>query len=147
LLLTLLTVTTTGLPVVTPLGIVATMLVELQVGYAVAWVPLNVTVLVPRVEPKFEPVIVAEVPPGGTYKLEMLGGAPVTVKLTPLLGTPSTVTTTLPVLAPLGTEVEILPVPQPVVVAKIPLNVTVLFPFVEPKFEPEIVTSVPTVPV
>src|SRR6202043_3663344 len=100
----------------------------------------------PLVEPKFEPVIVAEVPPGGTYKLEMLGGAPVTVKFTPALGTPCTVTTTLPVLAPLGTEVAILPDTQLVAVAGMPLNVTVLVPCGEPKLEPETVTAVPTGP-
>ena len=54
------TVTTT-LPVVAPAGTGATMLVALQL-VGVAAVPLNVTVLVPCVAPKFVPVIVTEVP-------------------------------------------------------------------------------------
>ena len=36
-------------------------------------------------------------------RLVMLGAGTVTVKLTPLLATPPTVTTTFPVVAPLGT--------------------------------------------
>ena len=54
------TVTTT-LPVVAPAGTGTTMLVALQL-VGVATVPLNVTVLVPCVAPKFVPVIVTEVP-------------------------------------------------------------------------------------
>ena len=51
-----------------------------------------------------------------------------TVKLAPLLATPPTVTTTLPVVAPLGTVVEILVALQLVAVATVLLNVTVLVP-------------------
>jgi hypothetical protein len=51
------------LPVVAPLGTGPTMLVALQlVGVAAA--PLNLTVLVPCVAPKFVPVIVTSVPTG-----------------------------------------------------------------------------------
>ena len=76
------------------------MLVALQL-VGVAAVPLNLTVLVPCVVPKFVPVIVTDVPtvPEVGDKVVMLGVAS-TVKLTPLLATPPTVTTTFPVVAP-----------------------------------------------
>jgi len=70
----------------------------------------------------------------------------VTVKLAPLLATPPTVTTTLPVVAPLGTGTTILGSLQLVGVAGVPLKVTVLVPCVAPKLVPEIVTDVPTKP-
>src|SRR5262245_43127794 len=63
-----------------------------------------------------------------------------------LLGAPPTVTTTLPVVAPAGTGVLMLEDDQPVGDAAIPLNVTVLVPFVDPKFDPAIVTMVPATP-
>jgi hypothetical protein len=64
-----------------------------------------------------------------------------------LLATVPTVTTTFPVVAPVGTVATIDVVPQLVmVVAVVPLNVTVLEPCVEPKFVPVIATDVPTVP-
>ena len=69
-----------------------------------------------------------------------------TVKLTPLLATPPTVTTTLPVVAPVGTGTTMLVALQLVGVAAIPLNFTVLVPCVAPKFAPVIVTDVPTNP-
>ena len=77
------------MPVVAPLGTGATIEVALQL-VGVALVPLNVTVLVPCVAPKFVPVIVTDVPttPEVGDKLLMLGAEPVTVKLTPLLSTP-----------------------------------------------------------
>ena len=53
---------------------------------------------------------------------------PTTVKELPLLGAPLTVTTTLPVIAPVGTVVPMLVVLQVVGVAAVPLNVTVLVP-------------------
>jgi hypothetical protein len=79
------TVTTT-LPVVAPDGTGATMLVALQL-LGVAVVPLNLTVLLPCVAPKFAPAIVTDVPtkPDAGDKLVMLGAGTVTVKLTPLL--------------------------------------------------------------
>ncbi len=64
----------------------------------------------------------------------------------PLLATPLTVTTTLPVVAPAGTGTTMLVADQLVGVAVVPLNVTVLVPFVDPKFAPAIVTEVPTGP-
>jgi hypothetical protein len=70
----------------------------------------------------------------------------VTVKLTPLLATPFTVTTTFPVVAPEGTAVAMLVVVQLVAAAAFPLNVTVLVPSTDPKFIPTIVTGSPTWP-
>jgi hypothetical protein len=147
LLATPLTVTTT-FPVVAPVGTDVAMLVALQL-VAVAAVPLNVTVLVPCVDPKPVPVIVTPVPTGPEVcdRLVIVGAeAAVTVKLTLLLATPFTVTTTFPVVAPVGTDVTMLVALQLVVVAVVPLNVTVLVPCVDPKFVPVIVTAVPTGP-
>ena len=111
-------------------------------------IPLNVTVLVPCVAPKFAPPIVTGVPitPDPGVTLVMLGADTVTVKLDPLLVCPPTVTTTLPVVAPAGTVTTMLVALQFVAVAVIPLNVTVLTPCVAPKFAPPIVTGVPTAP-
>lgn len=69
-----------------------------------------------------------------------------TVKLTPLLATPLTVTRTFPVVAPLGTGTTMLGSLQLVGVATVPLNVTVLVPLVAPKLAPVIVTDVPAGP-
>jgi len=109
----------------------------------VAAVPLNVTP--PWLDPKLVPVIVTEVPIGPDVgdKLEMLG-AGTTVKLTPLLATPPTVTTTLPVVAPVGTVAVMLAAPQELVLAVVPLNCTV--PALLPKFEPAITMDDPTAP-
>src|SRR5579864_3382519 len=72
--------------------------------------------------------------------------AGVTAKLTPLLATLLTVTTTGPVVAPPGTGTAMLVGLQLVGVVAVPLNVTVLVPCVVPKFVPLIVTGVPTGP-
>src|ERR1700675_2928592 len=115
--------TTTG-PVVAPLGTGAVMLVALQL-LGVAGVPLNLTVLLPWVEPKLVPVIPTDVPtaPEVGDKLAMLG-AGTTVKRTPLLA-PFLLTTTFPVVAPAGTVVTMLLALQLVIDASVPLNVTV----------------------
>ncbi len=120
---------TTTFPVVAPFGTGATILVELQLVGAVT-IPLNVTMLDPWVAPKFVPVIVTEVPiePEVGDKLVMLGAGVVTVKLTPLLAAPETVTTTFPVVAPFGTGTIIWAMLQLVGVASVPLNFTVLVP-------------------
>src|SRR5437899_3702960 len=76
----------------------------------------------------------------------MLGAGAVTVKVTPLLAWPPTVTTTLPVVAPLGTGAVTVVALQLVGVAAVPLNWTMLVPCVAPKFAPAIVTAVPTAP-
>src|SRR5262249_56892016 len=104
----------------------------------VAVVPLNLTVLVPCVAPKFVPVIVTDVATGPLVgdRLVMLGGT-VTVKVTPLLARLLTVTTTLPVVEPAGTGTTMLVADQPVGVAAVPLKVTVLPPCVAPKLMPE----------
>src|SRR5260370_14069250 len=124
------------------------MLVALQfVGVAVA--RLNFTVLDPCVAPKFVPVIVTGVPTGPEVGLRpvMFGpGAVVTVKVMPLLALPPTVTTTLPLVAPVGTGKTMLEALQLVGVAAAPLNVTVSDPCVAPKFVPVIFTDVPTGP-
>ena len=122
------------------------MLVALQlVGAAV--VPLNVTVLVPCVPPKFVPVIVTEVPNGPEEGLMLVMlGAWITVKVIPLLASPPTVTTTGPVVAPAGTGAMMLVALQFDTVAIVPLKVTVLVPCEAPKLEPVIVMAVPTAP-
>ena len=134
-------------PVVAPPGTGTTMLVPLQL-VGVAAVPLNMTVLVLCVAPKFAPAIVTTVPtvPDEGVRLVKVGAGTVTVKLIPLLATPPTVTTTVPVVAPFGTGTTMLAALQLVGVAAVPLNVTVLVPCVAPKFAPAIVTAVPTAP-
>src|SRR3954470_2316191 len=72
--------------------------------------------------------------------------AVVTVKGAALLATLFTVTTRLPVVAPLGTGATMLDDVQLVGVAVVPLNLTVLVPGAVPKFVPLIVTDVPTGP-
>src|SRR3989442_12705348 len=120
------TVTTT-LPVAV-VGTGAVMLVAVQFVGGTG-MPLNVTVLGPCVVPKFVPAMVTEVPtcPDVGFRLVMLGGM-MTVKLTPLLATPPTVTTTLPVVAPVGAGTAMLVAPQLVGVVAVTLKVTVLVP-------------------
>jgi len=67
-----------------------------------------------------------------------------TVNAAPALDTPLAVTTTLPVVAPAGTETAIDAALQPVGDAGVPLKVTTLVPWVAPKFAPVIVTGAPT---
>src|SRR5262249_61163165 len=113
---------TTALPVVAPAGTGTAMLVEDQL-VGVAAVPLNVTVLVPCVAPKLVPVIVTAVatgPPVGE-RLVIVGGT-VTVNDTPLLESPPTVTTTLPVVAPAGAGKPMLGADHVVGGAVVPLN-------------------------
>jgi hypothetical protein len=139
---------TTTFPVVAPVGTITVILVALHT-VAVAFVPLNLTLLLPWVEPKFVPATVTDVPtaPELGLKLVIVGAAAaVTVKLTPLLAWPPTVTTTFPVVAPVGTVTVTLVALHAVAVAAVPLKVTVLEPWVEPKFVPAIVTDVPTAP-
>ena len=140
LLATLPTVTTT-FPVVAPTGTFTVMLVALQL-LGVAVVPLNVTILLPCVEPKPNPVMTTVAPVAPELGVSLVTPS-VTVKLTPLLATPLTVTTTSPVVAPVGTSATILVAPQLVMdVAVVPLNLTVLLPCVDPKPVPVIVTLV-----
>jgi len=108
-------------------------------------VPLNVTVLAPWLAPKFVPVIVTSVPTvlDAGDRLVMLGVGS-TVNAAPALATPFTVTTTFPEAAPTGTGTTIDVALQLVGVAAVPLNVTVLVPWLAPKFVPVMVTGAPT---
>ena len=73
-------------------------------------------------------------------------GINVTVNAIPLLATPDVTTTTLPVVAPLGTVTTMLVAPQLVAVATVPLNFTAPLPWAVPKFAPVSVTTSPTIP-
>ena len=98
--------------------------------------------------PKLLPLTVTEVPavPVDGDRL-VITGAGTTVNKTPLLALPLTVTTTFPVVAPVGTIAPIeLALQLVIVVAVVPLNFTVLEPCVDPKPLPEIVTDAPTAP-
>jgi len=131
------------LPVVAPVGTGTVIVVAFQL-VGVALVPAKVTVLVPFVEPKLAPVIVTSVPtaPEVGLRFVMLGVGS-TVKLTPLLGTPPTVTVTFPVVAAVGTGTTMLASLQFAGVAAAPLNATVLVPCVGWKPAPWIVTAAP----
>jgi hypothetical protein len=134
------------LPVVAPVGTVTFTDVPAQLVIE-ADVPLKFTV--PWVAPKLVPVIVTGAPTAPVVgdRLVMLG-ADTTVNVLLLLATPLTVTTTPPVVAPVGTVATIELAPQLViVVAVVPLKVNVLDPCGEPKFVPVIVTEAPTAPV
>lgn len=89
--------------------------------------------------------MVTEVPAGPEEGDRVVIAGAGTVKRTPLLAAPLlVVTTTLPVLASVGTEVLMLPLAQLEMVADTPLKVT--DPAVDPKLDPEIVTAVPALP-
>jgi hypothetical protein len=135
---------TTTFPGVAPIGTGTTMLVLLQL-VGCPGVPLKVTVPVPWLEPKFNPVIVSGPPSANVLAdKEVITGA--AVNNTPLLATPPTVTTTLPVVTPLGTNTLMLLFVQFAGVTVVPLNVTVLLPWLPPKPDPVTLTSVPTGP-
>jgi len=137
------------LPADAPVGTGTTMLVALQL-VGVAAIPLNVTVLVPCVAPKFVPVMVTEVPTGPDEGLRLLmnGLGEGTVKITVLLPTPWTAThnRSFPIAAPAGTGTVILVSLQLVGVPFTPANETMLVPCVAPKNVPVIVTEVPAGP-
>src|ERR1700689_3366962 len=134
-------------PGIPPCGTVANIWFGPQPPNVVAITPLNVTELEPLVRPNPLPLIVTDVPTlpevGDTL---LMPGAEVTVNGVPLLATPPTVTTTLPLVAPDGTGTTMLVVVQLRGVAVSVPNFTVLVPWVEPKFVPEIVTAVPMPP-
>ena len=139
-------IVTTTFPLLAPAGTATVMLPALH-ELTVAAVPLKLTVLPPCVAPKLEPAITTDEPTApllGVIVL-MLGGG-TTVKLTPALGTPDTVTTTLPVLAPAGATAVMLLALHDVTLAVIPLKLTLLVPGIAPKFEPAITTDEPTGP-
>jgi hypothetical protein len=134
-------VTTIGaLPVATPLG-TGTTILELAQVVGVAEVVLNW--MVPVVVPNAVPLTVIEAPiaPVRGATPVMLGS---TVKFTPLLVTPLTVTVTGPVTAPPGTVAVIAVLVQFVVVA-CTLFVNLTVPLV-PKPVPLMVTDEPIIP-
>ena len=88
-------------------------------------------------------VTLASTSPESGSSREMTGAGMVTVKVTPALGSPSTVTTTSPWWLPPARASESRRCAQPVVEAVVPLKVTV--PEV-PKLEPSILTLVSTSP-
>jgi hypothetical protein len=139
---------TMTLPVVAPAGTGTTMLdADQLVGVAV--VPLNVTLLVPIADPKFEPAIVTAVPAAplaGERPVRLGPTKLVIVNAMALLAVPPTVTTTFPVDALAGTGTLMLEADQAVGAAAAPLKVTALVPCVDPKFAPAIVTMVPAPP-
>lgn len=138
---------TTTLPVVAPVGTVTTMVVGLQLLTAAVVAP-NFTLPLPCVGPKLAPEIVITEPMAPVFgaRLTMLG-AGVTVKVTPLLACPPTVTTTGPVVAPVGTGAVIEVALQAVGVEATPLKVTLLLPCASRKFVPAMTTEVLTAPV
>ncbi len=146
-------VVTLILPVVAPDGTAAVILDGEFTVNEVAETPLNLTeVVVNPVPLKFEPLIVTEVPTGpevGENELIVGAGGLVTVKLPELVAVPpGVVTLILPVVAPDGTVAVIL-VGEFTVneIAETPLNLTeVVVNPVPLKFEPLIVTEVPTGP-
>jgi hypothetical protein len=135
---------TTMPPVVVPAGTGTTIEVALQL-VGVAAVPLKVIVLLPWVAPKLVPVRVTDVPTiPETGESVAMTGVGRTVKLTPLLFTPSTLISTFPEVAPVGTGDTIEVSVQVVGEAYFPLNVRLLA--VAPKLVPVIVMDAPTGP-
>lgn len=145
LLATVATVTTTLTFPAGRLGTVTIKLVALQaVGVAVT--PPKVTVLVPCVSPKLEPLMVTDVPTG-----PIEGNNPVitgvTLKFLPALGMLATVTTTLTFPAgTFGTVTVMLVELHVPTAAGLPPIVTVLVPCAAPKLAPEITICVPAGP-
>ena len=138
---------TTTFPVVAPLGTVATTWLALQL-VMVAVVPLKVTLPVPWVGPKLDPAITMDEPTAPVLGVsEVMLGAAVTVNRTPLLATPLTVTTTLPVVAPVGTLAVMLVELIVLMVALVPLKVTLALVALVPKLLPAITIEEPTAPV
>jgi len=139
---------TTTFPVAAFVGAVAVMLLALQL-VTVAVSPLvNVTMPLPCEGPKFEPAMTTEEPTAPIFGVRLLIlGAPVTVKVTPLLATLLIVTTTLPVVAPLGTVAVMLVELKLVIVAWVPLNFTVALDWLFPKPLPAMTMEEPTAPV
>ena len=136
----------TMFPVVAPDGTDTTTVVLLQL-LGLPTVPLNLTLPLPWVAPKFAPLTVTEVPtrPEVGETLVIAGAEPTTNEM-PLLATPETVTTALPVVAPVGTTATMLVALQLVAVAAVPLKVIALLPWLAPKFVPVTVTDAPGAP-
>ena len=149
LLPTPVTVTATDVPPgANPFGTITAILVSVQLLTAAMVFP-NVTVLVPWLEPKSVPVRTTDIPngPESGDRLVTLGVGR-TVKLGPLLllGTPFTVTTTVPVVAVPGTDATICVSLQLLTIAGVPLKVMVLLTCAAPKLLPTIVMVAPNGP-
>jgi hypothetical protein len=113
-------------PMTAPLGTVATICVVVQL-LAEAAAPPKVIALLPWLLPNPLPLIVTFFPIGCVVGLsEVMCGR--TLKLIPLLPCVFTVTTTLPVVAAVGTVATTFVLLQLVTVPVVPLNVTVLLP-------------------
>jgi hypothetical protein len=136
-------------PLVVPVGTVTVMLVSLQ-AVAVAAMPLNNTWLPLELVPKPEPVNVIVPPIGaaGGAKLVMTGLMAVNgVRGTLAIELTVTLTGPVPDGTVAGTVATICESLQLVTVAAAPLKVIVLvLPWVAPKFDPAMVTEVPTPP-
>jgi hypothetical protein len=136
------------LPVVAPLGTVATIWVVLAELTDPA-VPLNFTTSFAAVALKFVPVIVTVAPtfPLVGVKLVIVGAGTVTLKLVLLVVVwLATVTLIAPVVAPAGTATTSCVAVAEDTVAAVPLNMTTSLVFVVLKLVPLIVTDVPTAP-
>jgi hypothetical protein len=130
-------------------GTLATIDVSLQLTIELGLTPraLNFSALFPAVAPKLVPVMLTETPePPDVGEMPVMVAAGTTVSGSPLLSMLSTFTTTLPVVAPVGTGTTIEVSLQLVGAATVPLNVTVLFPWGDPKFLPVTVIDAPTAP-
>jgi hypothetical protein len=138
-------------PVVAPVGTVTVSCVEMA-ALTVACVPLKVTVLLPIVLLKLVPVMVTVAPtrPLAGLKLVMVGlvvVVVVTVKSSvETTDCSSTVTVIFPVVAPVGTVTTKVVDEALEIVATVPLNDTALLANIALKFNPVIVTVVPTGP-
>jgi hypothetical protein len=133
---------TTTFPVVAPVGTEATIEEPFQLVIVVAMVPLNATVLLPWIDPKFEPLMVIDVPTAAMF-VESCESWGVPVNGIPLLSTPLAKTTRLPVVGPVGTVASIEVLLQLVMFApqQLPANNTA--PCDVLKLFPEMVTAVP----
>lgn len=140
---------TDTVPLVAFDGTVTVILVSVQL-VTVAATLLNWTVLPLALGPKPEPFRVTVPPIGacGGDRLLMTGFTAVN-EIVGTLATELTVTTTGPASAGTadGTVATICELLQLVTVAVAPLKVTVLLPWVAPKFDPATVTDVPTPPI
>lgn len=137
----------TTLPVAAPTGTIAVTLVLLQEASTAA-TPLKVTRS--ALDPKPLPEITTKDPTAPLWgEREAIVGVSVwgTVNLTPLLDTPpSAVTTTFPVVVPIGTVVLIAVFAQLITVAGLPLKLTEPTAGGVPKLVPLIVTDAPSLP-
>jgi hypothetical protein len=138
-------VTTTG-PVVAPAGTGTFIRPEAQLA-GEPKTPLNVITFAPWLDPKFEPETLTICPtgPDAGDRLEIVGLG-TTVNFTPLLALLFTVTTTFPVVAPVGTVATMAVSLHEVTDAASPLNLIVLVPWALPKLEPLAVTEPPITP-